>query len=334
MRGIVVIVFLGLAFSSIAQNTTRYSQLNFAQGVNNPAAIAIDGSMMVDLIFRNQWLGIEGAPTTVALNGQYEITQRMAVGLLAGHDRIGATQTNSFAGQYAYRLPFEYSNFLSFGIGLGIDNFVNDYTYTVTTQADDPAFATSFSKIYMNGSVGVFYNSPKFYIGASIPQLFQNTRSGAEIGFRPPRWHYYLSTGFYLSAGDRYTFNPHIQLKTAMNTPIQGDIILRNTFLNRFSVVVGYRSENSIIAGFDILITPYVRAGYSFNHDVGKLSKVKSASNELYLGLAFPYHSDRYSFGKRKYYNKKGLHKSDFRKNSQRKQFRGGRKYGRKTKYR
>ena len=323
-----------LAFSASAQNTVRYSQINFAQGINNPSAIAIDGSMMVDLIYRNQWLGVDGAPSSVALNGQYEINQSMAVGLVMGYDGIGVTKTTSFAGQYAYRVHFENSRSLAFGLGIGADNVVSDFAGSKTTQSFDPAFAVNYSKMYFNGNFGVFYNAPRFYFGASIPRLFQNTNRGPEPGIQPPRWHYYFSSGFYINAGENYVFNPHIQVKLAAHVPFQGDLILRNTFYNRFSFVVGYRSENSIVAGFDVLFAGRARIGYSFNYDVGPLARIKGASNELYLGLAFPYHSDRQDFGKRRYYTNGGGHKSDYSKNSQRKHFRRNRPFGNKKKYR
>ena len=101
--GLIIIAFSfqGLVFS---QTGVRFSQLNFLQGVNNPAALCLDASIMVDMVARNQWMGVEGAPTTFAVNGQYEFLDDMAVGLNVIHDRIGVHQTTNVSGQYAYRL--------------------------------------------------------------------------------------------------------------------------------------------------------------------------------------------------------------------------------------
>tara|TARA_R110002072_G_scaffold266303_1_gene425193 strand:+ start:42213 stop:43208 length:996 start_codon:yes stop_codon:yes gene_type:complete len=324
---LLIVVFISANVS--AQNTIRFSQLNFAQGVNNPAAIAFDGPIMGDLIARNQWLGVEGAPTTIAFNGQYEINEDMAVGLNMFHDRIGAEITNSFAAQFAYRAKIDYERVFSFGISAGLDNSVLNFTGAQTTDFQDPTFARGgYSQVFFNAAVGIFYNAPKFYAGFSVPKLFQNTREGAEKGFRVNRWHYYASTGFYLGQG-KYVLNPHIQIKLSQYTPMTADLILRNTFVNRFSIVVGYRTENSLIAGVDFLVSDNLRIGYSFNYDLGPLSKVKGASNELYLGVAFPYDSDKYNFSKRRYI-RKGRSKTDYNKNSQRKQRKSGRKFGRK----
>ena len=334
MRILSLIASLFFAQVIIAQNTVRYSQLNFAQGVNNPSAIAIDGSIMCDFIFRNQWFGVEGAPTSFAFNGQYEFNQNMAGGLVASYDRIGVNQSSTIHLQYAYRLHFDYSRSLAMGLGIGIDNTVSFLAGSSLNQVDDPVFSQSYGRTYLNGNFGIFYNSPSFYIGGAIPKLFQATHVGTEPGFQPPRWHYYLSSGFYINAGENFVFNPHLQIKGAINTPLQGDAILRNTFFNRFSIVVGYRSENSIIAGFDILFAGRARVGYSFNYDVGPLARTKGASNELYLGLAFPYHSDRADFGARRFLNNKGKSRHDLKVNSKRRYYRRGRTFGRKDRYR
>lgn len=326
--------FLFLSFSMNAQNTMRFGQLNFAQGFSNPAAIAIDGRVMVDFLFRNQWAGIDGAPVTGGLNAQYEINNGMAVGLTASYDKIGSSQTGSVAAQYAYRIHFDGNRSLIMGLGLGVDNTVNFLANATLTSTYDPAFEYNYGRSFFNGSFGLYFNAPNYYIGASIPRLFQNDPFGPDRGFQPPRWHYYLNSGLYIDAGENFVFNPHIQVKMGMNIPVQGDLILRNTFYNRFSFVLGYRSENALIAGIDVRLNGYMRLGYSFNYNLGRLSKVMGASNDVYLGFAFPYHNNRSDFGNSRYYTKKGGSRFDYSRSSRRKHFRRGRPYGNRNRYR
>lgn len=301
-----------------AQNFQRFSQLNFTQSLWNPAALSIDAKYQVDLVYRNQWFGFEGAPSTFAASGQYELAPDMAVGLNFYNDQIGKYSNNAVNAQYAYRLLFGNANALIFGVGLGIESKSADLASSITTQANDPTFAQGFSRIFFQSSAGIYYYSPIFYIGASVPQMFQ-TNFSSDDGFRPQEFHYYLSAGWYLSVSDRYTFQPNIQIKSVPGAPIQGDLLLRNTFNGRWSIVLGYRSENSIIAGLDFLITPYMRVGYAFNHDVLGLARIKGMSNEIHLGFGFPYRSDRYDFGEPRYINRKGGFRRDYNRHSRRK---------------
>lgn len=319
MRLIKLLVVLVIAQTSFGQNNIRFSQLNFAQGINNPAALAYDARIMVDMIGRNQWFGFEGAPTTFALNGQYEIDGDMAVGLNVFHDRIGVNQNTAISGQYAYRMYTRGGGIWSLGLGLGVDNHSIDYSSTETTMANDPEFQASIYRTLFQASVGAYYYAPRFYVGLSAPEIFQPKLDAGGKGKLWPVPHYYFSTGFFFTNQDgNYTFNPNIQIKGTQNAPIAGDIILRNTFSGRFSFVAGFRTEMSIIAGIDFLISPMMRAGYSFNYDVGNLSRAKGMSNELYLGLAFPYRDDRSDFDNRRYVSNKGGFKRTYRKSQNR----------------
>lgn len=318
MRATITLVVLFIGSLSYGQTGIRFSQLNFAQGINNPSAIAFDGQIMVDMIGRNQWFGFDGGPTTFALNGQYEIDADMAVGLNVFHDRIGVSQTTAVSGQYAYRLFTQTGKVFAMGVGLGIDNHIIDYASTTTTIANDPAFMNSYSRVLFQASVGGYYYAPRFYAGVSLPEIFQPRFEPSGKARPRPLLQYYLNAGWYFDNGGNYTFNPNIQVKYVANAPLAADLILRNTFMGRFSLVVGYRTENSIVAGVDMLITPMLRAGYSFNHDVGPLARAKGMSNELYIGLAFPYRSDRSDFGRRRYVSNKGGFKRTYRKHQNR----------------
>lgn len=306
MRNIVLIFACFFLFNAFGQSNTRISQFNFAQAFFNPSMLCFDAPIMVDLFGRNQWLGFDGGPTTIGLSGQYEIDPEMAVGLTTYHDRIGVSYLTSVQGQYAYRLTFNQTNILSFGAGIGIDQKSSNIGNLTLTDPDDYAFSESYSKLFFNASFGISYATPQYYVGLGMPQLFQNLYNTNESQFNPKRWHYYLSGGAYWGEPDYYIFNPHLGVKYVMGAPIQVDLILRNTFRRKFSFVVGYRTENAIIAGFDVTIAHRFRVGYSANYNIGRLSNLMAMSNEIYLGFGFPYHRDRDDFFYRKYINKKG----------------------------
>lgn len=316
LKLILIIVLIHGAAS--AQNFQRFSQINFSQSFLNPAAISVDAKNQIDLIYRDQWYKFDGAPSTFVGNAQYEIAPDMAVGLSFYNDQIGAYRDNGINAQYAYRLLYDNSNALIFGVGAGVEIKSADLASLSTIQANDPAFAQGYSKVFFNSSFGLYYYSPIFYVGASIPQMFQ-TNFSSQDGLRPRFFHYYMSTGWFLEAGENYTFNPNLQVKVVRGAPIQGDLVLRNTFQGRWSLVVGYRSENSIIAGFDVLVTPFMRVGYSFNHDVGELARTKGMSNEFHIGFGLPYRNSRYDFGDPRYINRKGGFRRDYKRKYKRK---------------
>jgi type IX secretion system PorP/SprF family membrane protein len=309
------ILYIALFTSSLSfgQNTVRFSQFNLAKSLYNPGALATDAKYTADLIYRNQWAGVDGAPTTVGFNAAAELMDDMAVGINFYNDRIGASQTTSVSAMYSYRLLFDRRNYLALGVGLGIDNFSTNLAGAITTTAQDPTFSTSYSRFKFNSSFGLYYRNSKFYLGASIPQMFQDIVSGPNKGFRPPLWHYMLASGYYFELSDRFILNPNLQVKMVLNAPIQADLVMRG-ITNNFAFSLGYRSENSLIAGFDYTFAGKVRVGYSFNYDLGSLARTKGMSHEVYIGLGWPYYFKKDGFGDRQYIGKKSKFQRNYTK--------------------
>ncbi|MFN5912345.1 MAG: PorP/SprF family type IX secretion system membrane protein [Bacteroidota bacterium] len=301
-------------FGVYAQNLYRFSQFNSVRSLYNPAAMGAEASLSCDLIYRNQWAGVDGAPQTAGFTGSYDLHSGMAVGLNFYNDRAGLNQTNSFTVNYCYRVEFNDQQSLSFGLGLGADNISWNLGEATLTQTGDPAFGASHSVFRFNGAVGLFYKSERFHAGVSIPQLFQNSISGVEKGFRPPRWHYYAMTGYVAELSDNFTLNPQALVKLTLNAPVQADVILRGVFSNIVGISLGYRTEYSLIAGIDFEIIRRLRLGYAFNHDVGKLARTKGMSHEVTLGIGVPYYSGKDGIGQQRYYNKKGGFRTNFRR--------------------
>jgi type IX secretion system PorP/SprF family membrane protein len=309
MRVLFAISFLLIWDQSFGQNVYRFSQFNFVKSVYNPAALGADASITADLIYRNQWNGIDGAPQTFAFNGSYDLNERMAVGLNFYNDRIGLNQSNSFSAMYSYRLLFDKRKYLAFGLGVGGDNVSSGIANTGVSS--DPAFVGSYSKFNINASFGIYFRTHRFYSGLSIPELFQNSLSGAEKGFKPNRWHYMALAGYYFELSENFILTPSAQIRVTMNAPIQGDLLVRGIYTN-FGATLGYRTENSLVIGLDYMIKDRVRIGYMFNHDIGQLARAKGMSNEIYLGLGLPYYFNKNAGAK--YIGKKGGYAKGYRR--------------------
>jgi type IX secretion system PorP/SprF family membrane protein len=311
-KGLLFTLFFTLALTSKAQNVYRYSQFNFLKSMYNPAALASDARLSADMVYRNQWVGLAGAPTTIGLNVATELTSNMALGVNFCSDKIGLNQSTSVSAMYSYRIVFADRQYLSLGLGLGADNVIQDLAAASTTMPNDPAYSQSYNMWKLNASFGAYYRSSKGYVGLSVPQLFQQTPSGPESGFTIPRWHYMLIGGYYFELGDKAYFNPNVQIKYTKNAPIQGDFLLRGV-VGSVGVSLGYRTENALIAGADFMIAGKFRVGYSFNYGLGSLSRVKGASHEVHLGFGLPYYFSSDSFGGQKFLGRKGK----FRRNYQ-----------------
>lgn len=327
MKYLFLFIASSYCYISIGQTNTRFSQFNVAKGLMNPGAIGVEAKISAELIYRTQWSGKEGAPSTVGFMGAYEITPSHAVGISAINERVGIAKSTGINAGYAYRVYINDEQFFALGASVGIQNVNNDYSRLFVINQNDPAFLQSYNQWRFNAGFGVYYNGPKMYIGYSLPSLMNNIHTGPNNGFKPNMWHHYLATGFYLgNKSGSYIFNPCIQVKYVPNSPIQADLILRNIIRGQMAFSVGYRSENALSAGFDIMISNVARIGYNFNYNLGRYAGFMATSHEVYLGMGLPFYYETNRFAKRQYTNNKVTFSKEYAKRARKLNKRNGRR--------
>ena len=108
-----------------AQNEITYSQYMFNNLLVNPAYAGYKEQVNVNLLSRNQWVGIKGAPTTQSLlvDGAFFHNKNVGLGLTVLNDKIGIQGQTAMMANYAYRLPVGQKGRLSFGVGVGAVQF-------------------------------------------------------------------------------------------------------------------------------------------------------------------------------------------------------------------
>ena len=82
------VVFLGLG-SAFAQQDPQYSNFMYDKLSVNPGYAGINGMYCGTVMYRNQWLGFDGAPKTILLNLDGSISAiRGGVGLTFYNDKL------------------------------------------------------------------------------------------------------------------------------------------------------------------------------------------------------------------------------------------------------
>ena len=317
LKRLITITILFLSVSASAQNLYRFGQYNFTKSIFNPAALGADASITADLVYRNQWRGIDGAPQTAAINGSCDLNPSMAVGMNFFNDRMGLNQTNSFLAMYSYRLLFDERKYLAFGLGLGGDNYTWSLNDATTETPNDPAFQGSYSAFGFQSSFGVYFRTHHYYLGFSIPQFFQNTTRSSR--FVSDQLHYNFIGGYYFEVTDDLIIQPSAQFKIVPNAPIQVDLQVRGIY-QFMGLSLGYCTENTLFTGLDIILKERVRIGYMYNFDLGELSGVRGGSGEIYLGMGLPYYFNKTQGSK--YMGKSGKYNRNYRRAAQKQRIR------------
>ena len=138
----IILVFL-MCYQVQAQQDPQYTQYMYNMNVVNPAYAGSYEGVAIGLLYRSQWVGLEGAPSTGTLSIHSPVGRRVGLGVSLINDEIGPVrETNTYA-DFSYTLPLGADNKLAFGVKAGatfhrIGISENDIS---VIDAGDPFFA-------------------------------------------------------------------------------------------------------------------------------------------------------------------------------------------------
>ncbi|MEL0645723.1 PorP/SprF family type IX secretion system membrane protein, partial [Olleya sp. Ti.3.14] len=109
---IVFLVFIGVQ----AQQDPQYTQYMYNMNVVNPAYAGSTDGVAIGALYRSQWVGLEGAPTTGTLTLHSPVGKNVGLGLSLISDEVGpVSETNAYV-DFSYTIPVGTGTKLAFGL--------------------------------------------------------------------------------------------------------------------------------------------------------------------------------------------------------------------------
>ena len=279
-----------------AQQETMYTQYMFNMLAINPAYAGSRNVTSVTALYRDQWIGIAGAPKTATATIDMPIDdKKVGLGLQVYSDQIGITTTSGAFLSYAYRIRFDRGT-LSFGLQGGASQYRADFTSVAlnTGAPVDIAFSQNVNKLLVDLGTGVYYNTDRFYLGISSPQLLSNKLTNLAVTgnstFAGQSLHYFIASGyvFPINNGD-LNFKPSILIKGVRGAPLQADINATLWIKDVVAFGAQYRTDSSVAGLVELQISPQLRLGYSYDASTTSLVQYNSGSHEIMLRYEFGY---------------------------------------------
>ncbi len=279
-----------------AQQDILFTQYKNNMLIINPAYAGSRDALTVNMQYRNQWGGIDGAPTTqsVSVHGPMA-SQKLGFGLSLTNDRIGPTRQTGLFGDLSGRIKVNAKSYLSAGLKVGFNFTSTDLTELTLAQSNDGSFAENNKQTLPNVGLGFYYHSPTFYAGFSVPKLIKNAlhNNPSIDGDVTEKRHIFLSTGFVTEVSPLVKFKPEALARIVAGAPLSLDVT--GTFLIDERVWLGgyYRLKESLgfILGYNF--TPQFKLGYSYDFSTTELQNYNSGSHEISLTYDFIYQEKR-----------------------------------------
>ena len=274
-----------------AQQDAMFTHYSFnTLAVNSGYAGSRDALTMTGL-HRSQWISFPGAPTSQTLTLHAPVAnEKIGLGFSLLNDKIGPTQQTAFYGDFAYKIKVGNGK-LAFGLKAGLNMVSNDLKALETNQNNDPSFQEDIrSQLLPNFGFGLYYSTPKYYVGLSTPRLLENNYTDNTSAAGGEKRHYFFIAGsiFSLNESGSVKLKPTTFVKLTAGAPLELDLTALFYFKDKYWVGPMLRSGDAlgILAGLDI--TDQFSLGYSFDWSYSnKTFTYNAGSHELMLRYDF-----------------------------------------------
>jgi len=289
---LIIVLLVLFAIDIQAQQNPHYTQYMYNMNIMNPAYAGSKESLSGGLLYRAQWVGIDGAPTTATFSIHSPIGKNVGLGISVLSDKIGPVEEKNVNGDFSYTLSLGGENRLALGLKAGA-NFQNIGLFSEIgngniVQPGDLAFSQNSNTAKLNIGTGLFYYSKKYYVALSVPNMLNNkyltvTNNGQEYKFGSTIQHYFLTSGYVFDLSQETKFKPSFMLKSAFKAPVSLDLSANFLFFDKLESGITYRLGDSYVAMINFAVTPSIRLGYAYDHIISDLKTTAPASHEFML---------------------------------------------------
>lgn len=295
-----ILVFTLIALTTFAQQEQQYTQFVYNKLSLNPGYAGSHESACITGFYRNQWIGLDGAPKTMGISFDMPLlNKRVGVGMNLVRNTIGITDRWTMDGVYSYRVPLGRGT-MSLGVQGSVRYLGSDYAETESTISKDldTSIPTGEQNKYLpNFGAGLYYSSDKFYFGISAPRVLLNNidfngDNGVALGKEVV--HLYGMVGVIFELSESVKFQPQALFKYADNSPFDMDLNASLIFNNRYTAGLTYRAgggKTGFGESIDLMLSahlnPHILLGVSYDITLSELKEYNSGSLELVLRYCF-----------------------------------------------
>lgn len=279
------------SFEAVSQQRPVYSQYMFNGLALNPAYAGNQKQLSVMAVYRDQWVNLEGSPTTQTLSAHTGFSRKkVGIGLMVTSEEIGVHKDISLYASYAYKIELPHGT-LSMGLQVGFNNLQSDFN-KLNLKADGDSFlAGSFKEFNPNFGTGLFYSTKTGYVGLSLPYIVNNkvtsikTVDDLQSLARESRY-YFLTAGQVFDINHRLKVKPSTLVRIQEGSPLGIDLNANLIIDDILNVGTSFRSGDSMIFLFEIKLNENFRFGYAYDYVISNLTHYTNGSHEIMLNYS------------------------------------------------
>ena len=270
-----------------AQQESYYTLYQYNMNVINPAFAGAQEGDLITILDRNQWIGLEGAPRTLALSYSRPMKNNVGLGISIVSDKIFIEKQTFAYIDFSYKLQVEEKTTMYLGLKAG-GNFYSSDPSNLTTYSNipDPS-QTSISSFNPNIGVGLYAKRDNHWFSFSLPRLFNTKRKDDLAVTAKDRVHTYIGGGSEFSINENFSVKPSLMFRKVKGLPLSTDITNFVSYQNKYDLGLSIRTKaafsvmlflTEIYQGFDL--------GYAYESPTAdRFSELGKKTHEILLRI-------------------------------------------------
>ncbi|MDC0313883.1 type IX secretion system membrane protein PorP/SprF [Flavobacteriales bacterium] len=282
---------LTLGFTAKAQQDYQFTHYMYDKLSFNPGYAGLNKSICGTIIFREQWAGFDGNPTTALINVHSPVKMlRGGLGFTYVSDKLGFESNNLARLSYSYHMGLGVGD-LGIGISAGIlqkSIQANWITPDGTPAIDDASIAVSGANgLVPDINLGVFYQQNQLYMGISATHLYAPDLTALNISNAK---HFWITAGYEYNLGTDLKLRPSILAKSDASST-QLDININVLYKDMIWGGVSYRVSDAIapMVGYqnNDVGGGTLRIGYAYDVTTSQIKGYSNGSHDIMVNYCF-----------------------------------------------
>ncbi len=298
----ILLLILSFSFPLLlqAQQVPQYTLYSFNPLSYNPAYSGLATSLEANGVFRKQWTGLKGSPTTQNFNVHAPIYYlKSGIGLNIENDMIGVMRNTKIALTYAYHIKIGKKNTLSIGASGAFAQLALDGSKLLAPEGDYDENLILHNDLFLPNSkvngitydidAGIYFKSSNLDLGFSALHLTESNidylvNDGVEFSYRR---HFLGFAAYKIDFNNSITLRPSVLVKSDFSQ-VQTDISAVVEYNEQFLLGVGFRGFNEVtIDALSITggakISKHWQVLYAYDISLSGLKQVNQGSHEVML---------------------------------------------------
>lgn len=285
-----ILIFNVLMYSTQAQQLPFDNQYIINKFALSPAYAGYTQNTELFLGFRQNWIGVKGAPQKQMLNINMPVKEKnLGLGMIINNEKMGNFSNFYFLPTIAYHQRI--SNDLSVNFGINAEIYRTQYNFSLATSGTiDPVVQKlqALMGTTFNAGAGLMIQFKGLHLGVSVPRTINSkviyNSENPDHAFTLSR-HYLAHISYYQKINQNFSIEPVVVIRSTDQSPLLYEGGITAKFADRLWTNIGYRKGNDFLISAGAAISPYIAINYSYEFSNSGIVQLSSGTHEISIGF-------------------------------------------------